>query len=295
MLPRFNCFPLSILAWLAIARAPVGAAGEAVSWDSEVNVSGVANSDFKGPSKIGNVDAFDISLSAVASVPAKPGLLVRLGVEWQRHDFGMPDVSPLPSLLQSANLVIGADWQLGDAWLMRLDIRPGLFGSDDGIRGRDFNVPLTVGGSYIVSPDLQLVAGLSVNPNRKYPVLGAVGVRWRLNRSWVLDAILPAPRLEYSFTDALTLYVGGEFRDETYRVAGQSDRTQRFRKLNNAVVDYTQIRVGMGMSWKLRSPLTLGWEAGVVPVHEFDFHRADIRYRSTGSPFYTAISFKAEF
>jgi len=65
--------------------------------------------------------------------------------------------------------------------------------------------------------------------------------------------------------------------------------------LNGAVVDYTQIRVGGGASWKIRPDLTLEFEAGVVPIQEFDFHRADIKARSTEIPPYGGLVLKAAF
>ena len=66
-------------------------------------------------------------------------------------------------------------------------------------------------------------------------------------------------------------------------------------KLNDAVVDYSQVRIGAGASWKIRAEMTLELEAGVVPVQEFDFHRADIKARSTETPAYGALVLKAAF
>ena len=70
-------------------------------------------------------------------------------------------------------------------------------------------MPVVVGASYFVSSDLQLVAGLSIDPERKYPVLPGVGFRYKCATDWVLDFILPAPRVEYTFSKSILLYAGG--------------------------------------------------------------------------------------
>jgi hypothetical protein len=67
------------------------------------------------------------------------------------------------------------------------------------------------------------------------------------------------------------------------------------QRLDDSVVDYTQIRIGGGTSWKIAPAITLEMEAGVVPVQEFDFHRAEVNARSTGFPPYGGLSIKAAF
>jgi len=77
----------------------------------------------------------------------------------------------------------------------------------------NFNMPFLIGGTYIYSPNLQLVLGVSVDVERKYPVLPAVGVRWKIAPQWLLDAVLPTPRLQYELTRDVSLYAGATVRD----------------------------------------------------------------------------------
>jgi hypothetical protein len=114
-------------------------------------------------------------------------------------------------------------------------------------------------------------------------------------REWVLNAILPTPRIEYLFNDDLTLYAGADFRGETYRVDSAFGRSHKLRKLDNAFVDYMQIRVGGGASWKVNSSFTVELEAGCVPVNDFDYHEADIAVRAQSVPFYGRAGVKIQF
>ncbi len=265
------------------------------SWESDFRFAFVGGSEFKDKSTIGSVDAINWGTRNVLSVQARDGFLIRFGFELERSTFGLPKAAKLPKSLQAASLVVGTDLQLGEAWIVRLEAQPGFYSNRTSIRARDFNVPVTIGASYFISADLQLVAGVSVDLNRKYPVLPGAGFRWKFAADWVLDAILPTPRLEYSFNKSLLLYAGGDLQGGTYRVDRNFGNSHGNTRLNDAVVEYTQIRVGGGASWKVCPDVTFELEAGAVPVHEFDFHRADERVRSTGIPPYAGIALKASF
>jgi hypothetical protein len=267
----------------------------AVSWEVNAGVSGIGRSRFEGWSTSSDARILDTTFNAVASIEAKSGLIYRLGLDFQRHDFGEIQTVPLPGALQSYSLVLGADLQLGDAWLARIELRPGFYGDSDVFRFGAFNVPIVVGASYFASADLQFVLGVSLDFNRKYPVLPGVGVRWRMGRSWVLDAILPTPRIEYSLNTSVTLYAGADFRGDSYRVSRDFGRTHDSTRLDDAVGDYTQIRVGTGFTWNVNQSVSFQMEAGFVPVQDLDYHRADLRMHSTEIPPYLDFSLKTKF
>ena len=96
--------------------------------------------------------------------------------------------------------------------------------------------------------------------------------------------------IAYSLIGEVLDWEGG-----TYRLQGNFGDVHGVPSLNEAIVDYTQIRFGGGASWKIRPELTLEIEAGVVPVQEFDFHRAGVKARSTEIPPYGGLVLKAAF
>jgi len=266
-----------------------------VSWEANFSISGIARSPFEDARVVGKVETLDSNLSAIGSYQASPGIILRFGLELQRNTFGLPDGAPLPDRLQAFHLGLGADLQLGEAWLVRCEAQPGFYGEDAGVLGRDFSCPIIAGASYFVSADLQLVAGLSYNPNRKYPVLPGIGFRWKISADWVLNAVLPTPRAEYTMSKSLMLYAGMDLRSDTYRVSDDFGRSHGIPELDDAVVDYTEIRVGAGASWKINSVMTMEIESGCIVVDQFDFHRDDVKFRSTEAPPYGGISLKAAF
>ena len=71
-----------------------------------------------------------------------------LGVNWQRFDSSKPAGAPLLSSLQSAEVVLGADWQINDRWHMRGELLPGIYSDFRDFSAADFSTPLVGEVSY---------------------------------------------------------------------------------------------------------------------------------------------------
>jgi hypothetical protein len=239
-------------------------------------------------------DENDSILQLVFTPRIKLGVL-RFGAEWERFSFGVPDSAPLPNTLQSVNLVIGLDTQLSDSILIRVEAQPGVYNSGLDDLSDDFNAPFVAGGTYIFSPNLQLVLGVSVDIERKYPVIPAVGIRWKMAPQWVLNAVLPTPRLEFEMNNGLTLYAGGNLKQNNYRVDDHFGDNTGIPRLNHAVLTYSEVRTGAGFDWKISPVVTLTGEVGYQPYREFDFYRAHVRYHQDNGAPYGMISLHGAF
>jgi len=254
----------------------------------------VGNGDVqRGQHVLRDFDESDTLLRFVLTPRIKLGVL-RIGVEWERFSFGFSDRAPLPDTLQALSLVIGLDTQLSDSILLRLQAQPGFYGTDD-FESEDVNVPFVIGGTYIYSPNLQFVLGIGVDVERKYPVLPGGGVRWKIARQWVLDAVLPSPRLEYQLNKDIALYAGGTVKETNFRVEDHFGNTRGIPRLNQAVLTYGEIRTGAGADWKVSSVMTLRAETGYQPYRDFDFYRANVRYHQDDGAPYGTISVHGEF
>jgi hypothetical protein len=282
----------------SIQEFSAGAAPETstFSLSGEYVVEGtyVGNGDVvRGPHEVGNFDESDILLRFVLTPRIKLGVL-RLGAEWERFSFGFSGRAPLPDTLQAVSLVLGIDTQLSDSILLRFQAQPGFYGTDH-FESQDVNIPFVIGGTYIYSPDLQLVLGIGVDIERKYPVLPGGGVRWKIARQWVLNAVLPTPRLQFELNKDLTFYAGGTVKETNFRVGDRFGSTRGIPRLNQAVLTYGEIRTGAGADWKVSPVITLSAEAGYQPYRDFNFYRADVRYHQDGGAPYGTISLHGEF
>lgn len=248
----------------------------------------------RGPRRVVNFDESDTLLRFVFTPRVKLGVL-RLGFEYEQFSFGFDPHTPIPNTLQSVAAVVGIDTQLSDSILVRLEATPGVYSEAFKPGTTLFNMPFVIGGTYIYSPEFQIVVGVGIDVERKYPVLPGGGIRWRFQPQWVLDAVLPTPRLEYEWKKNLTLYAGGTLKETNFRVSDTFGRDKGIPKLNHAVLTYSEMRAGVGLDWKVTSWLSVNAEAGYQPYRSFDFYRANIRYHEDGGAPYGMISLHGAF
>jgi len=263
-------------------------------FEADTSYVGNARSNF-GSGASGDVSEESSGGRFIIAPQVNDGPIYRFGLGFQRYTFGFSKAAPFPDILESENVVVGMDFELFNSWLVRVEADPGFYNDSRATGFRDFNVPFSIGGSYIAGEDLQWVLGLEVDINRQLPVLPAIGGRWAINDQWVLDAILPTPRLEYGWSKDLTLYLGGDVDDGTYRVDRGLGTAVGLPKLSGAIVEYDEVRVGAGFSWKASKAITLELEGGYLPYREFDFHRADSHFSNENGAAYGQMSLNAQF
>jgi hypothetical protein len=247
-----------------------------------------------GFGKDGNLTEENSNGRLVISPQWNDGPIYRFGLAVERYNFGFSTAAPLPNILQSENAVLGVDFELF-SWLVRVEADPGIYSDGRSTGLRDFNMPFIIGGSYIASDTLQWILGLEVDVNREFPVLPGVGVHWTFMDNWVLDAVLPSPRIEYTWSKDTTLYFGGDFKDGTYRVDHDFGSALHRRRLNGTIVEYDEIRVGGGVSWKASKAFTVEMEGGYLPYREFNFQRSGTHFGNESGAPYGEISLNTQF
>jgi hypothetical protein len=263
-------------------------------FDADGSYVGSARTNF-GTGSPGSVSEQRTNARLIVSPQWNDGPIYRFGLAYQRYGFGFSKAAPLPDILEAGNLVLGADFEIFNSWLVRVEADPGLYGDGRSLGYRDFNVPITLGGSYIASEEVQWALGFGFDINRQIPVIPAVGVRWAVNDNWVIDAILPTPRIEYGWSKALTLYVGSDIDDGTYRMDRGLGVALGRPKLSGAIVEYDEIRLGAGFTWKATKAITFELEGGYLPYREFDYHRADTHFSNDDGAPYGQMSINAQF
>lgn len=248
----------------------------------------------RGPHHVVDFRESDTLLRFILTPRVKLGVL-RLGVDYEQYSFGFGENAPLPNTLQSVAAVIGLDTQFSDSILVRFEATPGVYSEAFRPGTTEFNMPFEIGGTYIYNPDLQLVLGVGIDWERKYPVLPGGGIRWQFQPQWILDAVLPTPRLEYEWSKGLIFYIGANIKSTNFRVSDDFGTHHHIPKLNHAVMTYSEVRTGGGVDWKVARWLWLNAEAGYQPYRTFDFYRADVRWHEDGGAPYGMIALHGAF
>jgi len=220
---------------------------------------------------VGPLSELNSDVKYVVSPQLNKDLLLRVGAEWQRLSFPIRQHVVAPDTLQQASAILGLDNQFAEQWLMRVELQPGLYGDLSQPGWRRFDAPLKLGFVYLVDADLQWFFGMRVDVRSQYPVFPAAGVRWKFSDVWTLDMQFPNPRIEYDVSDKFQAYLGIGILAGTYVVGDHFGTDRGLPQLNNATLDYTEVRLGPGFSWKARPNLTLEAEAGYVLYQTWDF------------------------
>jgi hypothetical protein len=205
----------------------------------------------RGSRSVGDITEISSSAGIVMSTQVSRSALLRLGVQWQRYSFDPDPNAPIPDSFQGLNLVVGADFQVSPAVILRIDALPGVYGSFRDVSFKDFNVPFQIGGSYFVSTDLVFIAGIAVDVNSDFPVYPAIGLHWKIGSKWVIEGVPPRPQLQYLLSDNVTLFA------------------------DNAILQYREVRASAGLTWKLSKNVSVDIEGGCVPYRRFYYPRAD--------------------
>jgi hypothetical protein len=274
-----------------------GSSASALSYQFDAETSFFGKGDANAGSRnYGEISEISSSASFVLSAQIRESALLRLGVEWQRYSFNPDAGAPIPDALYSLNLAIGADVQISPAVLLRIEAHPGIYTDWSNISWQDFNVPFEIAGTYFVSSNLLFIAGVYVDVNADTPVFPVLGVHWKVSDKWVIEGVPPRPQLQYLLSDQVTLFAGADLRQTTYRVGEHFGQSSGIRKLNDAILEYSEIRAGAGLTWKVTKFVDLDVEGGCTPYRRFEFPRADgFKVKSEDLVPYLRVALSAKF
>jgi hypothetical protein len=248
----------------------------------------------------------------VLSPQITDSILLRFGVDAERFSFGLPPGAPLPNTLQSVNAIIGADIAVNDKILIRAEIHPGVYSDFVNITSSDIDAPIQIGGTYLWSKNFQIIFGLQIDLKSNLPIIGLPGFRWQFADKWVLAAIPPKPQLQYELNQAVTLYAGAEILGGTYHLNDQFGDNHGHpgpppnvsAPFDGHIMDYAEVRLGVGVTWKFNPVLSLDVSGGYVPYREYDIHPDHVGFTSESTTFhnnlggggaYTEVGVKGSF
>jgi hypothetical protein len=283
------------------AQAALKSVGESSASALSYELNGESSFFGRGTAKssstdFGNITEISSSASFVLSTQVRDTVLLRLGVEWQRYSFSPAARDPVPDSVQGLDLAIGADIQVTPALLLRIGAHPGIYSDFQGVSWQDFNVPFEIVGTYFVSSDLLFIGGVYVDVDSDFPVFPVIGVHWKVSDKWVIEGIAPRPQLQYLLSDTVTLFAGADVREATFRMNNQFGQERDMPKLDDAILNYWEIRAGAGVTVKISKSLNLDFEGGCTPYRRFEYPRADgFKVKSEDLTPYLRIGLSAKF
>jgi hypothetical protein len=257
----------------------------------------VFQSDFTNGRDFGKQDSWQNEFEYAHRFLISGNWYLRAGINYSRFDFSQTN-APLPVHLQSASAVVGIDYMHGEDVGAFIQFRPGIY-TEEHINSSTFDCPITLGRFWTVKPDqfyiLTAIRGSFLSA--EFPVVPLVGVVWIVSPQFRVMAVPPEPRMIYSVNKKLDLWLGGEFAGSAFRTDENADfqaRGGKTAKLSGAVVDYTDYRAGLGLTYSPTDKIDLDLSGGCSVQRNFDFSRADQSFRTDPAP-YVELEIKANF
>jgi hypothetical protein len=249
------------------------------------------DSDFK-ESKLGHGDSLydDFTYDHRFLITGK--WYFRLGVEYERYDFGGSD-NGLPDHLQAVYGHLALEYVVKDHAGASIQLDPGVY-FQDSVSGDAFDIPVKAFVSFPLKKDkIFATIGLGWALYQDPPVAPGGGITWLISDKLRLQAVFPKPALVYQPNDDWEFRLIGELN---YLSARTDDvvTTERKLQVHNAVIQYSEYRAGVQVAYSGLKHLNIIAGAGATIERDFDFFRIHQSKRTDPAP-YVRIAAEAKF
>ena len=216
----------------------------------------------------------------------------RGGLEYERFDFDGTN-NGLPDKLQATSVHLALEYVVKDHAGAGFEIDPGFY-FQEGISGDAFDFPWKGFVTFPLKKDkvfavVALGGGLYQDPI----VAPGGGIIWLISDDLRLQAVFPKPALVYQPNDDWEFRILGELNIASFRTDDVLT-TERKLQLHNAVVQYSEDRAGLQISYNGFKPFKISLDGGYTVRREFDFFRADQAKRTDPAP-YVRVAVEARF
>ncbi len=244
------------------------------------------------------IDEFQNVVEVDRRVHLYKQIYLKLGAKYDRFDFSTT-TAPIPSTLQTVHGIIGLEYVFKGEPAVFCYVNPGVYlshFSNVNLGSVDAPVDLGTGVPIPFFKNVFGLVGLHISVLARNVVSPILGVVWIINEHLTLEATPPEPRLIYKVDDHLSFFAGGELLGEAYKTSYRNDLRPQEQRFNGAVVDYTENRVGAGVTYNFNKALNVDFSGGCSLSRDFDYYRPDASKRFiTGPAPYAKIEISAEF
>jgi hypothetical protein len=259
------------------------------SWSSKEDIA-------RGSAVLGSLSVEQYGFSVASRQPISQQTVLVYGVAFDTHDFKFGGLLPIPQDLTELSLNLGAQTRFNENWGGAIYLRPGFYGDlDSGLDTDAINVPVLALATYAPSRELVWMFGLNVNGFSDNVVLPVLGVRWMFAPEWTFNVGFPRSGISWKFNDRLELSAGASFSGGSFRLTQNlGSPATGIARLANTYVDFREVRVGLGLDYKLTDRSSLSLDVGTVTDRKLDYFDKNYRLDGDAGTFFS-LSLKGGF
>jgi hypothetical protein len=248
-------------------------------------------SDLSRQGVVGSVAVQHAEMSLSARHELAPELQLAYGLSYDTNYLTAEGAVPLPDQVSVLSLNLGLIRTLNSSWTIACFARPGLFSDFDHLGSSSLSMPVLFTANFTPRSDLAWTLGLSLDRLSQNVLLPVLGLRWHFAPTWEFSLGFPHTGLTWQANRDLALRADAGFLGGSYHVMASPDAALR---AHGTLLDYREIRAGVGLDYKLAEAFTFSLDAGAVADRRFDYHKLNYRLRGDSAAFVKA-SFSAHF
>jgi hypothetical protein len=247
---------------------------------------------FKGASG-GDSDASALFFKVEDAARISDKWSATFGLESKNFFLRQVPGTPVPSKINTLGFGAGVEYRQSREWVFLASAGPAL-GKYDDVSTTDISVVGYFAGVWNPNPSVTAFFGLAVSTDGRVPVFPVVGVDWRINQSYELNATFPKLWMIYHQNQKLSFHSGVEFVLADFRTGKLSGTQIGLAKYNDALGSYQEVRLGCGVEYRIDHRWSFLADAGYSISRQIDFQRIHEHVRFYPAP-YVSCGIRAAF
>src|SRR5213078_4739522 len=228
-------------------------------FDYELDYTG-GSSFFDDHGKFGHGDSLYNDFSYAHRFLITGKWYFRTGVEYERFDFDGTN-NGLPDHLQTVHALLALEYVVHDHAGAGIEIDPGVYFQND-IHGNDFDIPWKAFFTFPLKKDKIFgVLGVGGALNSNPVVAPGGGLIWLFTDHLRLEGVFPKPALVYNPNDDWEFRIAGNLYYESFRTDNVITPARKLQ-VHNAIVQYSEDRVGLQATYSHFKPLDITLDVG---------------------------------
>ncbi len=209
----------------------------------------------------------------------------------ERYDFG--GSNGLPDHLQALYGHLAIEYVVKDHAGAGIELDPGVY-FQNRITGDAFDIPWKLFVSFPLKKDKIFgVIGVGGALYQDPIIAPGGGLIWLFSDKLRLEGVFPKPALVYDLNDDWQIRLAGNLVYESFRTDDVFTPLHKLRE-HNAVVQYSEDRVGLQVSYSGIKPFKITAAAGCTVLRDFDFFRVGVSEKTDPAPYFQ-LSAEAKF
>jgi len=248
---------------------------------------------------LGNIGEQDIFANLDLGVPITDSLAFTIGASYKGFFFNLPQLKagtkpmiPLRSQLEEIELGVGLRYKYSEKLTLFGEVTGRVASDFVSLNSNDLGIGGKIGLRYAPcgNDSLYYILGIAAESNSNHMVIPEVGVHWEPNDRWTFNLVFPKPEVDFHLNSRITMFANAEGVGGTFRV-GTNVGTHTLgpnvgsTKYNNALLDYSEVRVGGGVRLQLFKNVRLETEAGSTVYRKFEYIRFGQQTSPNNAPF----------